>query len=128
MTSSVDKVELDVIFTHTYYVVTIVKEPGALRFSMPIVRDEASAEELAAMLRRSFPGQEVKAIWVAAHPHEDINECRIVAARMADMVGSVRTAADPGHELMSRLGFFGRYEGSAPQNSTSRKRGAGGAA
>ncbi|QKL03882.1 MULTISPECIES: hypothetical protein [unclassified Pseudomonas] len=128
MTNSVDKVELDVIFTHTYYVVTIAKEPGASRFSMPIIRDEVSAEEIAAMLRLSFPGQEVKVIWVAAHPHEDINECRIVADHMADLVGSVRTAADPGHELMSRLGFFGRYEGSAPQNPAVAKRGAGGAA
>ncbi|MFW7263777.1 hypothetical protein [Pseudomonas juntendi] len=126
MTNSVDKVELDVIFTHTYYVVTIAKEPGAFRFSMPIICDEVLAEELAAMLRLSFPGQEVKAIWVAANPHEDIDECRIVAARMADMVGSVRTAADPGHEPMSRLGFFGRYEGSASQNPKSTVRGAGG--
>ena len=127
MKNSVDKAELGVIFTHTYHQVTVRLMEYGVRFSFPGLRSESLALELADMLRPCFPGQAIQVIWVAAGPHEDIEQCRVVDLRMTDMIVSVRTAAKPGHEFLSRLGYFGEYEGPAPQRSDVSIRGAGGA-
>lgn len=128
MIDSLDKTELDVLFTHTYHQVTITSSANGFRFSMPGLRSEALAEELAAILRPCFPSQNVRVIWVAANPNDDLQSFLTQDSRMTDLIVSVRTAVDPGHELLSRLGFFGEYTGLAPQAGSSQFCGAGGAA
>lgn len=128
MTDFLDRSELDVLFTHTYYQVTVMPAGDSVRLSMPGLRTEELAEELAQILRPCFPSRNVRVAWTAADPADNLDSFLDQNARMTDMIISVRSAASPGHELLSRLGYFGAYEGYAPQNERSLKRGAGGAA
>lgn len=128
MIDSLDKTELDVLCTHTYHQVTVTSSTSGFRFSMPGLRIKGLAEELATILRPCFPSQNVRVIWVAANPNDDLQSFLTQDGRMTDLIVSVRTAADPGHELLARLGFFGEYARLAPQISSSQFCGAGGAA
>lgn len=119
--------KLDVIFTHTYHQVTVMPLEDGARFSFPGLRNAELAKELALILRPCFPLREIQVIWIAANPNEDLDSFVLQDARMTDMIVSVRTAANPGHEFLSRLGYFGECEGRAPQKDVAPIRGAGGA-
>lgn len=110
----------------TYYEVQVIYEDAGLKRSYPGVQDESLAMELKAMLEPEHAPCPVRIVWVAGHEYE-VEDFLRMECRVTDMIKSVRSADRPGHEFLARLGFFGPYEGYAPQNHTSQVRGAGGA-
>ncbi|WP_236218202.1 hypothetical protein [Pseudomonas rhodesiae] len=100
----------------TYFVVQVVYAEAGLKQTYPGVLDKGVALELKAMLEQDVSPCPVQIQWWAGMDDE-FDSFLIVNDRMEDMVHSVRSAERPGHEFLARLGFFGPYEGYAPQNS-----------
>ncbi len=111
----------------TYYEVQVTFKAEGLRQTFPGLQSEPLADEFRSILEPVFAPNPVRIVW-AAGQEEEADAFLIAESRLTDMIISVRTADRPGHELLSRLGYFGPYEGCAPQKPTSSKRGAGGAA
>lgn len=99
----------------TYYVVQVVYTEAGLKQTYPGVLDKCMALELKAMLEQELSPCPVHIQWWAGMDYE-FDSFLVGNERMEDMIQSVRSADRPGHELLARLGFFGPYEGYAPQN------------
>lgn len=100
----------------TYYVVQVVYAEAGLKQTYPGVLDKSVALELKALLEQEISPCPVQIQWWAGMDDE-FDAFLIGNERMEDMIKSVRSADRPGHEFLARLGFFGPYEGCAPQNS-----------
>ncbi len=98
----------------TYYVVQVVYADAGLNQTYPGVLDKCVALEFKAMLEKEVAPHPVEIQWWAGMEAE-FDKFLIGNDRMEDMIQSVRSAERPGHELLARLGHFGRYEGYAPQ-------------
>lgn len=99
----------------TYYVVQVVYAEAGLKQTYPGVLDKAVALEFKAMLEQEVSPCPVQIQWWAGMDDE-FDSFLIGNERVEDMIQSVRSAERPGHEFLARLGFFGPYEGYAPQN------------
>lgn len=99
----------------TYYAVQVVYAEAGLKQTYPGVLDKCMALELKALLEQEVSPCPVQIQWWAGMGDE-FDSFLIGNERMEDMIQSVRSAERPGHEFLARLGFFGPYEGYAPQN------------
>ncbi|WP_138449814.1 hypothetical protein [Pseudomonas edaphica] len=96
----------------TYYVVKVIYANAGLQQTFPGVLDKCVALEFKAMLETEVAPYPVQIQWWAGMEAE-FDSFLVGNDRMEDLIQSVRSAERPGHELLARLGCFGRYEGYA---------------
>lgn len=118
---------LGMLIGFTYYEVQVLFKAEGLRQTFPGLQSESLAGEFRSILEPVFAPNPVRIVW-AAGQEEEAPGFLLAESRLTDMIMSVRTADQPGRELLARLGYFGPYEGLAPQNSDAPVCGAGGAA
>lgn len=114
VTTSSTEQPFEVLRGFTYYVVQVVYVEAGLKQTYPGVLDECMALELKAMLEQEVSPCPVQIQWWAGMDDE-FDNFLAKNERMEDMIRSARSAERPGHEFLARLGYFGLYEGYAPQ-------------